>query len=227
MPGRKLFGRWASPVRSVRPASQSCRLRPTRVFTPNTDVPLKPFLHDQAPVVRPGGVVAAAVWDTFGGMPSRRMFWDTVAALHPAAEPRRSDLLIRPMTRPNELQTDFQHAGISDVTLSVHPPLHHGLSYGPRDFRDGAGTAGDRVARCRADAGVRSPSALEPYGLRSDAADRQRETLDVANLRHRAKRSRHHTKHKQRFIVSVVTYDSLPGHRGLSPTLCPVEARDF
>ena len=52
--------------------------------------PSQAVFHDQARVVKPGGVVAAAVWDTFGGMPSRRMFWDTVAALHPAAEPRRS-----------------------------------------------------------------------------------------------------------------------------------------
>jgi hypothetical protein len=36
---------------------------------------------------------------------------------------------------------------------------------------------------------------------------------DVANLRHRAKHSRHHTKDKQRFVVSVVAYDSLPGHQ--------------
>src|SRR3977135_810840 len=36
---------------------------------------------------------------------------------------------------------------------------------------------------------------------------------DVANLRHRAKHSRHLTKDKQRFIVSVVAYDSLPGHQ--------------
>ena len=35
---------------------------------------------------------------------------------------------------------------------------------------------------------------------------------DVANLHHRAKHSRHHTKDKQRFVVSVVAYDSLPGH---------------
>jgi hypothetical protein len=36
---------------------------------------------------------------------------------------------------------------------------------------------------------------------------------DVANLRHRAKHSRHHTKDKQRFVVTVVAYDSLPGHQ--------------
>jgi hypothetical protein len=36
---------------------------------------------------------------------------------------------------------------------------------------------------------------------------------DVANLRHPTKHSRHHTKDKQRFVVSVVAYDSLPGHQ--------------
>src|SRR4051794_3644879 len=41
-------------------------------------------ISEMVRVVRPGGVVAAAVWDTFGGMPSRRLFWDTVAAIHPA-----------------------------------------------------------------------------------------------------------------------------------------------
>ena len=32
-------------------------------------------------VVRPGGVVSAAVWDHLGGMPGMRMMIDTVAAL--------------------------------------------------------------------------------------------------------------------------------------------------
>jgi hypothetical protein len=36
---------------------------------------------------------------------------------------------------------------------------------------------------------------------------------DVANVHHRAKHSRHHTKDKKRFVVSVVAYDSLPGHQ--------------
>jgi hypothetical protein len=36
---------------------------------------------------------------------------------------------------------------------------------------------------------------------------------NVANLHHYAERSRHHTKDKQRLVVSVVAYDSLPGHQ--------------
>src|SRR5690606_4485306 len=35
--------------------------------------------------VRPGGVVAAYVWDYAGGMEMLRLFWDAVVALDPAA----------------------------------------------------------------------------------------------------------------------------------------------
>ncbi len=44
-----------------------------------------------------------------------------------------------------------------------------------------------------------------------EAPQRDSGSRHVANLRHRAKHSRHHTKDKQRFVVSVVAYDSLPG----------------
>ena len=47
----------------------------------------------------------------------------------------------------------------------------------------------------------------------SQAPQRDSGLRDVANLHHRAKHSRHHTKDKQRFVVSVVAYDSLPGHQ--------------
>ena len=76
-------------------------------------------ISEMVRVVKPGGVVAAGVWDTFGGMPSRRMFWDTVAAIHPLAERRRSGVLMPPMTRPNELQTAFRHAGLSNVAAAL------------------------------------------------------------------------------------------------------------
>jgi len=65
-------------------------------------------ISEMGRVVKPGGVV-----------PSRRMFWDTVAAIDPAAEQRRSDVLIRTMTRPNELQTAFRRAGLSDVAATL------------------------------------------------------------------------------------------------------------
>lgn len=67
-------------------------------------------------VVRPGGVAAATVWDNFGGQPGIRMFWDTLAAIEPTANARRSAFMIRPTNRPNELASAFSKAGFTDVT---------------------------------------------------------------------------------------------------------------
>ena len=67
-------------------------------------------------VVRPGGIGAAAVWDLYGGMPTTRIFWDTVAALEPAAHERRAKTLLRPMTQPGELKDVFAKAGFVNIT---------------------------------------------------------------------------------------------------------------
>lgn len=67
-------------------------------------------------VVRPSGVAAATVWDNFGGQPGIRMFWDTLVAIEPQAEARRSAFLIRPTNRPNELASAFLKAGFAEVT---------------------------------------------------------------------------------------------------------------
>jgi SAM-dependent methyltransferase len=73
-------------------------------------------------VVRPGGIVAATVWDTFGGMPSQRIFWDTFAAIEPSAIGRRGPALVRPMTFPGEMTRAFIVAGleqIAEATLTI------------------------------------------------------------------------------------------------------------
>lgn len=72
-------------------------------------------------VIRPGGVAAATVWDTYGGMPSQRIFWDTVAALEPSAVARRAGAVVRPMTQPGELAAAFRQAGFQDVTEALLP----------------------------------------------------------------------------------------------------------
>jgi hypothetical protein len=56
-------------------------------------------------------------------------------------------------------------------------------------------------------------------GLKSLEVER-----NVANLHHYAERSRHHTKDKQRLVVSVVAYDSLPGHHEPLRSLPPLSA---
>jgi len=70
-------------------------------------------------VVRPGGVGAACVWDLYGGMPTTRMFWDTVAAVEPAAHGRRATTLFQPMTQPGELKHAFTQAGFADITETL------------------------------------------------------------------------------------------------------------
>lgn len=80
-------------------------------FVPTPELAIAEMLR----VVRPDGIVAATVWDTFGGMPSQRMFWDTLAAIEPAAHVRRSLSLMRPMTAPGELMRGFLAAGLDNI----------------------------------------------------------------------------------------------------------------
>ncbi|HEY3911463.1 MAG TPA: methyltransferase domain-containing protein [Stellaceae bacterium] len=66
-------------------------------------------------VTRPGGVVAAAVWDFPGGLVYQRIFWDTAAALDPAADRARARHYSSPLTGPGELATAFRATGLNDV----------------------------------------------------------------------------------------------------------------
>jgi len=73
-------------------------------------------------VLRPGGTGAAAVWDTFGGMPTQRLFWDTIAAIEPSAGDRRAAAHGKPMTEQGQIQNAFIRAGFQDVvetTLTI------------------------------------------------------------------------------------------------------------
>jgi len=72
-------------------------------------------LAEMRRVVRPGGTVAAAVWNSGGGMPHQRMFWDTAAMLDPTAATLRARTFRRPMTRRGDLKTGFTRAGLLDV----------------------------------------------------------------------------------------------------------------
>ena len=82
-------------------------------------------------VTRPGGVVAAAVWDFAGGLVYQRIFWDTAAALDPAADHARARHYSSPLTGPGELAAAFRNAGLGGVRASS---LTVRLEY--RDFAD-------------------------------------------------------------------------------------------
>jgi SAM-dependent methyltransferase len=73
-------------------------------------------LVELARVARPGGTVAAYVWDYAGEMQLMRHFWNAAAALDPAAveldEGRRF-----PLCRPEPLEQLFKGAGLADVQV--------------------------------------------------------------------------------------------------------------
>jgi ubiquinone/menaquinone biosynthesis C-methylase UbiE len=63
-------------------------------------------------VVRPGGAVAACVWDFGGGMRMLRLFWDAALAVDPAAPDEARE---RPFGRDGELAELFLEAGLGEV----------------------------------------------------------------------------------------------------------------
>jgi SAM-dependent methyltransferase len=67
-------------------------------------------------IVRPGGVVAAVVWDHLGGMPGMRMMIDTVAVLSEGGRQLRRRYCFQPMMQPGEMKRTFVQQGLTDVT---------------------------------------------------------------------------------------------------------------
>ena len=64
-------------------------------------------------VVRPGGLVASAVWDHLGS--GMRMMWDTIAAQDEEARRMRGLYCFQPMMRPGEMRETFIAQGLSQV----------------------------------------------------------------------------------------------------------------
>jgi SAM-dependent methyltransferase len=63
-------------------------------------------------VTKPGGVVAASVWDFRGGLTFLRVFADTAAALDPAGEAFRSKQFSAPFTGPGEFAATWNALGL-------------------------------------------------------------------------------------------------------------------
>jgi SAM-dependent methyltransferase len=69
-------------------------------------------------VIRPGGTMAAAVWDLRGGFPVFRMFWDTAAGLDPEAARIRARYFAGHGVRPDELASAWAALGLCDIEQS-------------------------------------------------------------------------------------------------------------
>ena len=128
-------------------------------------------------VVRPGGTVAGAVWDSFGGLPHIRMLWDTAAALDPATVAARA--LFRPLNSPGEMAELWRRIGLAEVeetSLVVRAEFSDFEDYW-RPFLSGDGPPGQFVTGLPEQARVRLKAHLRrayesnrPEGPRSFVA---------------------------------------------------------
>jgi SAM-dependent methyltransferase len=130
-------------------------------------------------VAKPGGVVAACVWDVRGGFVANRIFLDTAAALDPKANDLRARNYTRPMTKPGELGRAWREAGLQDVvetSLGIRMEFKSFEDYwAPYDGKDGPAAEYvatlDTAERARLIEAVRAAFLDgEPDGPRSYAA---------------------------------------------------------
>jgi len=103
-------------------------------------------VREMSRVTRPGGVVAAAVWDYSDGMRMLRVFWDEAVALEPALAAR--DERNMPLSKRGGLATLWRAAGLQDVE---DQPIVIDLAFSSFDdywtpFLGGQGPAGAYVA---------------------------------------------------------------------------------
>lgn len=129
-------------------------------------------------VTRPGGTVAAAVWDYAGEMTLLRRLWDAAVALDPSAADLDESRSMRFCT-PDELEALWASAGLSEV--SVSPAV---VSAGYKGFDDlweplemGVGPSGayvaslpsERRSALKAELRKRLDAGAEPFSLSARA----------------------------------------------------------
>lgn len=101
---------------------------------------------EMARVTRPGGNVAAVVWDYPGEMEMLRHFWDAVAQLDPEFE--RADERHQRLCGDGDLALLFEESGLSNVKRSAISFPMEFVSFEEywQPFLGGQGPAGDYVA---------------------------------------------------------------------------------
>jgi ubiquinone/menaquinone biosynthesis C-methylase UbiE len=99
-------------------------------------------------VTRPGGVVAAAFWDSPGGSPHQRMLWDIAAALDEAAQAARDRTMSRSIYAPCALARMWAEVGLRNIdqrSLMIRIDFADFADYW-EPFAAGEGALGDYVA---------------------------------------------------------------------------------
>lgn len=92
-------------------------------FIPRADL----AVGEMRRVTRPGGTVAAATWDSRGGLVAQRIILDTAAVLDPEGNSCRARAFTRPMSRPGDLAQAWRNAGLTDI---VQDTLMIRMDYG-------------------------------------------------------------------------------------------------
>jgi ubiquinone/menaquinone biosynthesis C-methylase UbiE len=136
-------------------------------------------LAEMRRVTRPGGMIAAAVWDFYGGLVYQRLFWDTAVVLDADAERARARQFSNPLTGEGELAEAFRAAGLRAVeatSLTIRMRYASFADYW-EPIRGATGPVGDYVRRLAPDRLRALAEALEkaylcgrPDGPRSMAA---------------------------------------------------------
>jgi SAM-dependent methyltransferase len=81
-------------------------------FVPDPDA----MTREMARVTKPGGCVAAYVWDYAGGMQMLRHFWDVAIAVSPT-DARLDQGERFPLCQPGPLQALYERTGLTSVTV--------------------------------------------------------------------------------------------------------------
>lgn len=104
-------------------------------------------VREMARVTRPGGLVAAAVWDYAEGMQMLRVFWDEAIAFDPAIEPQDEGHM--PLCKSGELTALWKQQGLENVKEAPLTVVLHFASFDDywAPFLLGQGPAGAYVAR--------------------------------------------------------------------------------
>lgn len=76
-------------------------------------------VREMCRVTRKGGIVAAATWDSAGGLLAQRLVFDAAALIHPGGNAARAVACTRPLSRPGELADLWQAAGLVDVVQDM------------------------------------------------------------------------------------------------------------
>ncbi|WP_027133890.1 class I SAM-dependent methyltransferase [Geminicoccus roseus] len=128
-------------------------------FVPKAELAVR----EMARVVRPGGTVAAAVWDFRGGFTFLRLLMDTAAIVDPDGEAFRARHCSYPLTGPGELAAAWRAAGLREVeqvSLTIRTEFASFADYF-EPWLAGQGTVGAYVASRTAEQRARLARHLE------------------------------------------------------------------